>query len=80
MIAEFLHRVSMESIKKAKGIVYPENANVMLKIDLVSFEEKSLNVQLEYVHQLLSSFSPIQIKVTTDPLEMERIYLARKGV
>jgi glycolate oxidase len=70
----------MESIKKAKGITYPEKANVMLIIDLVSYEEKSLNEQLEHAHKILSSFSPIQIKVTTDPLEMERIYLARKGV
>jgi len=80
LIAEFLDKVAMESIKKAKGITYPEKANVMLIIDLVSYEEKSLNEQLEHAHKILSSFSPIQIKVTTDPLEMERIYLARKGV
>ncbi len=32
LIAEFMDKVAMESIKKAKGISYPENSNVMLII------------------------------------------------
>lgn len=80
LIAEFMDKVAMESIKKAKGISYPENSNVMLIIDLVSYDEKSLETQLEYAHKILSTFNPVQIKVTTDPYEMERIYLARKGI
>jgi len=75
-----MDKVAMESIKKAKGISYPENSNVMLIIDLVSYDEKSLETQLEYAHKILSTFNPVQIKVTTDPYEMERIYLARKGI
>jgi FAD/FMN-containing dehydrogenases len=79
MIAEFMDKIALESIKKTKGISYPENSNVMLILDIAS-EESSLDPLLERAYKIINSLNPIQSKVTTDPIEMERIYLARKGI
>jgi len=78
-IAEFMDRISMEAAKKGKGVDYPQEANYMLIIDIASTEE-SLQKDLESAAEVLKSTSPMSLRITTDPAEMERIYLARKGL
>jgi len=58
---------------------YPQEANYMLIIDIASTEE-SLQKDLESAAEVLKSTSPMSLRITTDPAEMERIYLARKGL
>lgn len=78
-IAEFMDRLSLDSILKTKGLEYPHDAEYLLIVDVASTRE-SLDRQLELVGQVLKSFSPIRLEITRDPEEMNRIYEARKGL
>ena len=77
-IAEFMDRITMNSLKKARGMHFPESARYMLIVDISSTRE-SLQRQLDEAVAVLRQFSPTDITVTTDPAEMARIYEARKG-
>ncbi|MGC8597225.1 MAG: FAD-binding oxidoreductase [Thermocladium sp.] len=78
-IAEFMDRISMDAAKKSSGIDYPQNANYMLIIDIASTEE-SLQRDIAAATDVLKATGPMSLRTTTDPVEMERIYLARKGL
>ncbi len=78
-LAEFMDRIALETVKKAKGINFPENANYLLMFDITSPKE-SLEKDLKDAMEIVKSFNPIQIFYTTDPIEMEKMYLARKGL
>ncbi len=77
-IAEFLDRITMNSLEKARGMHFPESALYMLIVDISSTRE-SLQRQLDDAVRVLRQFSPTDVTVTTDPAEMARIYEARKG-
>jgi glycolate oxidase len=77
-IAEFMDRITMNSLEKARGMHFPESARYMLIVDISSTRE-SLQRQLDEAVSVLRQFSPTDITVTTDPAEMARIYEARKG-
>jgi glycolate oxidase len=77
-IAEFMDRITMNSLEKARGMHFPESARYMLIVDISSTRE-SLQRQLDEAVAVLRQFSPTDITVTTDPAEMARIYEARKG-
>ena len=78
MIAEFMDRISMDSIGKSKGLEFPANAEYMLLIDIASTNE-SLERNLKYAAEILGRYSPVDINITTDREEMARMYEARKG-
>jgi glycolate oxidase len=79
LIAEFMDRYSMDAITKIKKITFPKDAKYLLIIDIASTKE-SINNKLEESSKILKKFNPIDIQVTTDPVEMDRIYQARKGL
>lgn len=79
LIAEFMDRYSMDSITKTKNIVFPKDANYLLIIDIASTKE-SINNKLEESSKILKKFNPIDLQITTDPAEMDKIYQARKGL
>lgn len=78
-IAEFLDRGSLESVKMAKGIDYPEGSNYLLMVDMASTHE-SISRVMEQVRGIVKANDPISITVTTDRAEMEKMYEARKGL
>lgn len=78
LIAEFLDRITMDSLTKSKGLTFPGKASHMLILDVASTEE-SLDRQLNQAKELLLKEEPTEISVTTDAQEMARIYEARKG-
>ncbi len=78
-VAEFMDRISLESIRLTKEIEFPEKTNYMLLLDIASTKE-SLERQLKEVATMLSEFHPISVKVTTDESEMQKMYEARKGL
>lgn len=77
-IAEFLDRITMDSLEKTRGMKFPEKARYLLIADIAAPRE-SLQRQLNDAAEVMRKFSPIDIRVTTDPQEMARIYEARKG-
>ncbi len=79
LIAEFMDRYSMDSITKVKNMNFPKEANYMLIIDIASTKE-SITGKLDETSKILGQFNPIEIKITTDPVEMDNIYQARKGL
>jgi glycolate oxidase len=78
LIAEFLDRITMDSLNKAKGMSFPEAASYMLILDVAS-TELSIAGDLERTANMLRELNPIEISITRDPDEMARIYEARKG-
>ncbi len=78
-IAEFMDKLSLDSVLKTKGISYPMEAEYLLIIDVASTRE-SIDRQLELVEQILGSFNPTKLLTTRDPEEMKQIYEARKGL
>ncbi len=78
LIAEFLDRITMDSLRKAKGMSFPETASYMLILDVAS-TNISINVDLERTAKILRDLGPIDLSITRDPEEMARIYEARKG-
>lgn len=78
MIAEFMDKISLDSIRKTKGLKFPEDAEYMLLIDIASTVE-SLERNLQYAANILKKFNPITVNITTDKDEMAKMYEARKG-
>lgn len=78
LIAEFLDRLTMDVLSKTKGLKFPDNADYMLIVDLASTRE-SIDRELSDAEKILKEFGPISTEVTTDQVDMERIYEARKG-
>lgn len=78
LIAEFLDKLTMDSLKKAKGMSFPETASYMLILDVAS-TDLSIKVDLERTAKILKELEPIELSITRDPEEMARIYEARKG-
>jgi glycolate oxidase len=79
LIAEFMDQYSMNSITKIKNLTFPEEANYMLIIDIAATKE-SISSKLDETSKILKQFNPIDLKITTDPGEMDKIYQARKGL
>ncbi|MGC8622053.1 MAG: FAD-binding oxidoreductase [Caldisphaera sp.] len=79
LMAEFMDRVSMDAISKTKNISFPKDANYLLLIDISSTNE-SINKKLNEALEIIKKSNPIEIKVTTDPKEMDVMYQARKGL
>ncbi len=77
-IAEFLDRITMDSLEKTRGMEFPERARYLLIVDIAAPRE-SLQRQLQDAAEVMKEFSPLDLRVTTDPQEMSRIYEARKG-
>lgn len=78
LIAEFIDRITMDSLSKTRGLKFPEKASHMLILDVASTEE-SLSRQLKDTRAVLAKNEPIELTVTTDPIEMAKMYEARKG-
>lgn len=78
MIAEFLDRLTMNSITRNKGLKFPQDAEYMLIIDVASTRE-SVERELSGAADVLKKFGPIEVTTTTDSGEMEVMYEARKG-
>lgn len=78
-IAEFMDRLSLESIRKTKGLEYPQDAECLLIVDVASTRE-SVDRQLESIGQVLKSFDPVKLVITRNSDEMKQIYEARKGL
>ncbi len=78
-IAEFMDKLSLETIKKAKNIDFPEGSNYLLMIDIASTHE-SIDRMLDDARKIIESQGPISIKITRDREEMARMYEARKGL
>ncbi|MEL9998783.1 MAG: FAD-binding oxidoreductase, partial [Thermoplasmata archaeon] len=79
LIAEFMDRISMDSITHTKGIKFPEEAQYLLLIDISSTEE-SIDRKLKEAYEILKSTELVEIKLTMDPEEMNVMYQARKGL
>ncbi|HLH86511.1 MAG TPA: FAD-binding oxidoreductase [Thermoplasmataceae archaeon] len=78
LIAEFLDRITMDALTKAKGLKFPDEADYLLIVDIASSKE-NLMADLERASGVINSTRPLNLKVTTDPDEMAKIYEARKG-
>lgn len=79
LIAEFMDRISMDSITHTKGIKFLDGAEYLLIIDISSTEE-SLLKKLNEALEILKKTDIMDIRVTTDPVEMDAMYQARKGL
>ncbi|MGC8565562.1 MAG: FAD-binding oxidoreductase [Thermoplasmata archaeon] len=79
LIAEFMDRISMDSITHVRGIKFPEEAEYLLLIDISSTEE-SLNKKMNDAVEILKDTENIGINTTTDQNEMDAMYQARKGL
>jgi len=77
-MAEFMDRITMDSLARTKGMSFPESAKYMLLVDIATTAE-SLQRQLNETVKILSESNSVDINVTTDPSEMARMYEARKG-
>lgn len=77
--AEFMDRLSLESLKITRGLEYPADASYLLFIDVASTHE-SLERELGVARGILESLHPVKLTSTTDQAEMQRIYEARKGL
>lgn len=80
LIAEFMDRVSMDAIKKTRGMDFPENAKYMLLIDIASTKESLNRLMDEAEEAIKANTEVIYLRKTTDKEEMEKMYLARKGL
>lgn len=78
LIAEFLDRITMDSLSSTRGLKFPDDASYMLIVDIASTRE-SIKRELSEAEAILKEFSPISTRITTDQAEMEKIYEARKG-
>lgn len=78
LIAEFLDKITMNSLASTRGLEFPEEANYMLIVDISSTRE-SIGRELSDAENVLKEFGPISTEITTDQVKMERIYEARKG-
>ncbi len=78
-IAEFMDRMSMDSITQTKGMKFPEEAQYMLLVDIASSPE-SLDRMLEHAASIIKESNPISLTTTKDKEEMQRMYEARKGL
>lgn len=78
MIAEFMDRLTMNSITRNKGLKFPDGAEYMLIIDVASTKE-SVDRELSEAADVLRKSEPILVTTTTDGKEMEIMYEARKG-
>jgi glycolate oxidase len=77
--AEFMDKLSLDSILKTKGLDYPHDAEYLLIVDVASTKE-SVDRQLKSLGQVLESFDPVKLVITRNPDEMKQIYEARKGL
>jgi glycolate oxidase len=78
-IAEFIDKLSLDAVKKAKNINYPLDANYLLMIDIASTHE-SIDRVLNEASEIIKFFNPMQLKITRDKKEMNIMYEARKGL
>ncbi len=78
-IAEFMDRIAMDSITKVRGIKFPEKARYLILVDVASTKE-SLKRMMDEFENVIKETSPLTIKKTIDPVEMDEMYQARKGL
>lgn len=78
LIAEFLDRITMDSLSATRGLEFPKEANYMLIVDVSSTRE-SIMRELADADSVLKEFNPISTEITTDQAKMDQIYEARKG-
>jgi len=77
--AEFLDRISMDAITHTKGIKFLDGAEYLLIIDITSTEE-SIDKKIHLAEDILKKTDLLDIKITIDPVEMDAMYQARKGL
>ncbi len=77
--AEFLDRISMDAITHTKGIKFLDGAEYLLILDITSTEE-SIDKKIHQAEDILKKTDLLDIKITTDPVEMDAMYQARKGL
>lgn len=75
-MAEFMDKISLDSVPDA--IKYPEGTNYALIVD-ASGPPETLQRRREQIEGILKKYA-IETRSTTDKAEMNRIYLARKGL
>ena len=78
LIAEFLDRITMDSLHQSSGIEFPADASYMLIVDMAA-EGKSIDDSIKTAQEILSRHNPTTIETTRDRAKMEKFYQARKG-
>ncbi|WP_393971271.1 FAD-binding protein [Oxyplasma meridianum] len=78
MIAEFLDRITMDSLESTTSLKFPKDAKYLLIMDVTSTAQ-SIDIMLESVYRKISELNPISISKTRDPKVMDEMYAARKG-
>lgn len=77
-IAEFLDRITMDSLEATTSLRFPKDARYLLIMDVSSTAE-SIEIMLEKVYRKVEELAPISISKTRDPKVMDEMYAARKG-
>ncbi|MEM0156021.1 MAG: FAD-binding oxidoreductase [Thermoplasmataceae archaeon] len=78
-VAEFMDRMSMDSITRAKGMKFPEEAKYLLLVDVASSSE-SMDRVLDRAAAIIGESMPVYMITTRDKIEMQKMYEARKGL
>lgn len=78
-VAEFMDRMSLDSIKVTKGLEFPDDAQYLLLVDVASTSE-SLDRMLNLAAGIINEHDPISLVTTKDREEMQKMYEARKGL
>ncbi|MEM0128315.1 MAG: FAD-binding oxidoreductase [Thermoplasmatales archaeon] len=79
LMAEFLDRIAMDSIRKTKGMAFPEDANYLIMVDISSTVE-SIERMMNDAYNIISSTNPISVTYTMDEAEMDNLSKIRKGI
>ncbi len=75
---EFLDRLTMDALEKAKGMKFPEAAQFLMLIDIDGPPE-AMKRYMDKAVDIVKSENPIDVMYSDDPVEMEKLYAARKG-
>lgn len=78
LIAEFLDRITMDSITSASGLTFPPGARFMLMVDIASTGE-SIERDLNNASEIMKTAGSLTLTTTRNKKEMEVMYEARKG-
>ncbi|MGC8618767.1 MAG: FAD-binding oxidoreductase [Thermoplasmata archaeon] len=79
LIAEFVDRLAMHSMKLAGGLEFPQESGGMIIVDVQSTRE-SLGRHLDESLRVINSTDPISSRIITDEAEMSKISQLRKGL
>lgn len=76
---EFMDHHAMDLIRKHSEVSLPNSANAMLMIE-IDGDEESLQISCKHIHNILSSYDPVDIKIATSESERKELWQARKAL